>query len=86
MTVAERDLCNDIRQVNKKTKDQNKIDWEVRRYEIVKEMVIKQANDPDDNIKAHFYNHSDEVIQEAIDVANGVIDALIMENIKHPLK
>lgn len=38
MTVAERDFYNDIRQINKKMKDRSKIDWEVRRYEIAKDL------------------------------------------------
>lgn len=85
-TVAERDFYNDIRQINKKMKDQSKIDWEERRYEIVKEMVIKSANFPDAEVRGEFYRNSERSIQEFIELANGVIDALIMENIKHPLK
>ena len=69
VTVAERDFYNDIRQINKKTKDHNKIDWEQRRYEIAKEIFTRCLSSSDGEMRAfcagHLEMHARDCVREA---------------------
>ena len=40
MTIEERDTARAIQSMNRKMKDETKIDWEQRRYEIAKDVLI----------------------------------------------
>lgn len=43
MTVIEKQTMDAVIALNRKTKDANQIDWELRRYEIAKEVMGTEA-------------------------------------------
>ena len=82
MTIEERDTARAIQSMNRKMKDETKIDWEQRRYEIAKDIFVRCLSSSDSNMRTFSYrnliNHASECVRSA--------DALIAELKYNPIK
>lgn len=86
MTIEERDTMRAIQNMDRKAKDHTKPDWEQRRYEIVKDVAARWLTHPDIEVRKEVAFNSEHYIEGAIMFANTLVDALIEENLKHPLR
>lgn len=86
MTQYEIRYYNDMHNIAKEISKERRPDWEKRRYEIVKDLAVAYMAHPDREVSDDFSRHREFFIEGMISFANEVIDALIEENLKHPLK
>lgn len=79
MTIEERDTMRAIQSMNRKMKDETKIDWEQRRYEIAKDMLASFLSNSCSNV------YSGNPKKQAADTVQ-YAEALIAELKNNPIK
>ena len=75
LTRIEMDALNAVRDMNRKMKDQRKVDWEQRRYEVARDIFTRCLSSEDDEMRAFCYRKIELHAEECVKAA----DALIAE-------
>lgn len=70
MTIIEQRTMDAIQSINRKMRDQTEIDWEQRRFDIVKSLVLSGVG------KYKFNGDVDKLIDFSIGIADKIIEKL----------